>query len=151
MINVYNYRTILRINRFYRTVSIYDFHQSGPGQGSPHNDSLQNKQSGIRKQVGEKDFIFFRAVQIGPGAHPATSRMGTAAPSRGYRAWRLALTNNSSQLPRLKMGRTVPLAPLGSCNGTLQADLYLYQHFQVYILQFLNSTHVRVKTVTVKR
>ena len=47
------------------------------------------------------------------------------------------------------MGAAVPLASHGSCNGALRAELY--QHFQVYILQFLNSTLVRAKNVNVKR
>ena len=67
---------------------------------------------------------FFRLVQTGPDAHPASCAMGKGFLSPGVKY--MVLTIHSILVPGWIMSRPIPPPPFCACNGMLQDDLYLY-------------------------
>jgi hypothetical protein len=62
---------------------------------------LDDRVTGVRSQVGAKDFSSIFCVQTGSGAHPASCTMGTGAPFPGVkRGWGVTLTTHSHLVPR---------------------------------------------------
>ena len=59
--------------------------------------------------MGARDLLFSITVKSGPGAHPASSAMGTVFLSRGVKRPGRDVTTHPAIAPRLRMGRVIDL------------------------------------------
>jgi hypothetical protein len=78
----------------------------------------------------------FPAVQAGPGAHPASCKMGTGSfPGVKYGRVML-LTTHPLLVPRSWKGRAIPLPTLWATTGPVTGKLYLYHNNMVATVVF---------------
>jgi len=77
--------------------------------GGPDSDWLRAGRTGDRIPVGAR---FSAPVQTGPGAHPASSTMGTGSFPGVKSGWCVTLTSHLLLVPWPRKGRAIPLVPL---------------------------------------
>ena len=82
------------------------------GRRSRYREWLRGERSGDRIPVGAR---FSAPVQTGPGAHPASCKMGTGS-FPGVKSGRgVTLTTHPLLVPRSWKSRAIPLLPLTAC------------------------------------
>ena len=88
--------------------------------------------SGIESRCGRN----FPPVQTGPGAHPASYKMGTVS-SPGIKCGRgVLLTTHPLLVPRLWKGRAIPLPTLWATPDLTRENftfIYIYIYIYIYI------------------
>ena len=85
----------------------------GPGRSVGIATDLRAGQSGIESRWGRD----FPLVQTGPGAHPASCKMGTGSFSGVECGWGVLLTTHPLLVPRSWKRRTIPLPTLWATPG----------------------------------
>jgi hypothetical protein len=76
VIKIPAFETLGKVNRYTKSSS-----KHRPGLHSRYTDSLRAEQSGVR--IADGGGRFSAPAQTGPGAHPASYKMGTGSLSRG--------------------------------------------------------------------
>ena len=127
--------TFLILNRFQRDIIIV----RGPGSSVGIATELRAGRSGDRIPVGRD----FPPVQTGPGAHPASCKMGTGS-FQGVKSGRgVLLTTNRLLVPRSWKRRAIPLPTLwattGPVTGTLPIIIGHTNSYNIYIC--FSQTH----------
>ena len=107
----------------------------GLGQLSRYSDSLRSARFRDRNPVAAR---FSAPVQTGPGAHPASCRIGTGSLSRGLSGQGVALTTHSHLAPRLKKEYRYASTHFLGLHGLFWSELYLF-----YITKFTHAASGR--------
>ena len=100
----------------------YPFTSHRPGQRSRYSDLLRAGRSGDRIPVGAK---FSAPVQTGPGAHPASCKMGTGS-FPGVKRPRRGIDHPPHLAPRLKEGQSYTSTPPLGLRSLSYGERYLY-------------------------
>jgi len=100
--------------------------------------------SGIESRCGRN----FPPVQTGPGAHPASYKMGTVS-SPGIKCGRgVLLTTHPLLVPRLWKGRAIPLPTLWATPDLTRENFtFIYIYIYIYIYIKINETSKKVREV----
>ena len=122
---------------------------SGPGSSVGIATELRTGRSGIESRWGRD----FPPVQTGPGAHPASCKMGTGS-FLGVKCGRgVQLTTHPLLVPRSWKRRGIPLSNLWGHTGTVKGSLYftftyIYERIKKKIPTF--PTHMCVHGMDMK-
>ena len=110
----------------------------GAGYLGRYSDWLRTGRCGIKSQLGRD----FPPIQTGPGAHPASSKMGTGF-SRGKCGRGVLLTTHPLLVPRSWKSRAIPLPTLWATPG-LYRDHFTFTVYCTYCnLLYINFNHMR--------